>query len=415
MKQQYILGIFCFLLLLYQVKAQHVHGAADEDHDCAAMSVEDYHLGLRIGAIFILFGTTTIGTFFPIILHRISPYKQGDIREWILTVGKFFGTGVILATAFVHMLPEAMENFHSPCLTDGWLSYGAFGGVFCMIASFALQLLEIVSVTHVNKLQKRSQERQIRDAELGFQKQMTADAALVSEKLKDDQHTATQSPAHQQTTAAEKPTVIKDNSITTTAEARDLEHDRDQHHHHHSHHHIGDDHGHTHGIIFQSEDAYKHIGTYILELGIIMHSIIIGITLSNVRNEQFTTLLIALVFHQFFEGIALGTRLNEIPYKKLYKPVALGFLYTLMTPIGTAIGIGIHASFNPNSYSAVLAAAILDSLSAGILLYNAYVSLMSMEMSHNTAFHHASTFRKICSFLSMYIGAALMSVLGKWA
>lgn len=113
--------------------------------------------------------------------------------------------------------------------------------------------------------------------------------------------------------------------------------------------------------------------------------------------------------------MALGTRLNEMSYKTWYKPVALGLLYIIMTPIGVAIGIGIHSSFNPNSYSSVLSSAILDSLSAGILLYNAYVSLMSMEMSHNTAFHNAPAGRKILCFLSMYIGAGLMSLIGEWA
>jgi zinc transporter 1/2/3 len=113
--------------------------------------------------------------------------------------------------------------------------------------------------------------------------------------------------------------------------------------------------------------------------------------------------------------VALGTRLNSLSYEKWYKPALMGSLYIVMTPIGVAIGLGIHASFNPNSYSSVLSQAILDSLSAGILLYNAYVSLMSIEISHNDEFHNYSNFRKIFSFLSMYIGAGLMSLLGKWA
>lgn len=113
--------------------------------------------------------------------------------------------------------------------------------------------------------------------------------------------------------------------------------------------------------------------------------------------------------------MALGTRLNEINYNKWYKPAFMGLIYILMTPIGIAIGIGIHSTYNPNSFNAVLSAAILDSLSAGILLYNAYVSLMSAEISHNAAFHNSSTGRKVLCFISMYIGAGLMSLIGEWA
>ncbi|KAI8083368.1 Zinc/iron permease [Gilbertella persicaria] len=358
------MALFC----LNQVFAQ----SDDSEEDaCASLPIEEYNLGLRVGSIFIILATSAVGTYVPILLHRISPYKKGDIRDWLLTVGKFFGTGVILATAFVHMLPDALENFESPCLTDGWLSYGAFAGVFCMIASFALQLLEISSVAHVNRLHRLKQERA--DTELGRSVEPTDKASHLSKQ-------------------------------TVT--------DNEQHHHHH---HIGDDHGHAHGALLESDEAYKHIGTYILELGIVMHSILIGISLATTDNDEFITLLIALVFHQFFEGMALGTRLNEVGYTHWYKPTLMGLLYVIMTPIGIAIGIGIRTSYNPNSYSAVLSSAILDSLSAGILLYNAYVSLMSMEMSHNNAFHNASTTRKICSFLSMYIGAGLMSLIGKWA
>lgn len=170
------------------------------------------------------------------------------------------GTGVILATAFVHMLPDALSNFSSPCLSQGWLSYGAFPGIFCMISSFALQLLEVVSVSHMNKMRQRNREKI--EAELG-------NSGDYMEKL---------------------PVENGSNLSNHTANAMEERHEH--------HHHIGDSHGHVHGAFLEEDDSYKHIGTYILELGIVMHSILIGITLSTTENSEFTTLLIALVFHQ---------------------------------------------------------------------------------------------------------------------
>jgi zinc transporter 1/2/3 len=99
-------------------------------NQCVQEDLSNYNLGLRIGALFIILATSAIGIFTPIALHKVSPYTKGSSRDWILTMGKFFGTGVILATAFVHMLPEALENFSSPCLSAGWQSYSAFAGVF---------------------------------------------------------------------------------------------------------------------------------------------------------------------------------------------------------------------------------------------------------------------------------------------
>ncbi|KAG0175542.1 high-affinity Zn(2+) transporter zrt1 [Apophysomyces sp. BC1034] len=372
--QKSCITLLAFATLISLVRAQHSHAGHSHDHEgdaeaCEAEHDHEYDLSMRIGSIFIILATSAIGIFGPIILHRINPYSRGGIRDWILTVGKFFGTGVILATAFVHMLPESLERFGSPCLDAGWQSYHAFAGVFCMIASFALQLLELAALSNLDRI---IQKRKDREAAL----ENGADHKVVSENHA--AHAGEMANGHDHKGFAE------------------------------------DGHVHSAGLL-EDDQSIKNIGTLILELGILMHSIIIGITLGTIGTGEFNTLLIALVFHQFFEGIALGTRINDLNCKSWVKPIVMGLLFIITTPFGVAIGVGIHESFNPLSSSSVLAQAILDSLSAGILLYNAYVSLMSIEINHNAAFRKSSLIRKAVCFLSMYIGAALMAVLGTWA
>ncbi|KAF7724062.1 high-affinity Zn(2+) transporter zrt1 [Apophysomyces ossiformis] len=381
MQKSYIF-LFALSTLVYLAQAQHSHAGHDHGHAhelvaegaeaaCQAEEDTEYNLSMRIGSIFIILATSAVGIFAPIILHRIRPYSRGGIREWILTVGKFFGTGVILSTAFIHMLPEALERFGSPCLSEGWQSYHAFAGVFCMIASFALQILELAALTNLDRIIQRRQERQ-----------GTLEAGVDQKAMAEHGDAASHGPEHAS-----------------------------------GHNHKGfseDGHVHTAGLL-EEDQSIRNIGTLILELGIVMHSIIIGITLGTIGTDEFTTLLIALVFHQFFEGIALGTRINDLNCKTWLKPFVMGILFIIMTPIGVAIGVGIRQSFNPLSSSSVLAQAILDSLSAGILLYNAYVSLMSIEINHNAGFRKSPLSRKVVCFLSMYIGAGLMSVLGTWA
>lgn len=311
------------------------------------------------------------------ILYRIKPYREGSIRDWVLTAGKFFGTGVILATAFIHMLPEALERFGSECLGEGWHSYHAFGGLFCMLASFFLQIIELAALSNLDAIAKKNAHATAAAAALGASGASSVDKNGISEKNQ---------------------TIPAQTSIT---------------HYEHDHTGINED-GHVHSAGFlEHEQSIRNIGTFILELGIVMHSIIIGITLGTVDNAAFQTLLIALVFHQFFEGIALGTRINDLQCKSWKKPIFMGILFILMTPIGVAIGIGIRSTLNPPA--TILAQAILDSLSAGILLYNAYVSLMSIEINHNIGFRKSSMQRKVFCFFCMYVGAAIMSVLGMWA
>lgn len=172
------------------------------------------------------------------------------------------GTGVLLATAFVHLLPEAMENFDSPCLDEGWKRYGAFAGVFCMISSFGLQLLELAAVSNVDRLIEKK-EQKARDCE---------------------------EPICETTDCTPADTTASIGSSTTQT----IPEKTDGAHHHHHHHH-----GHSHSAgLLEDENAFKDINTVILELGIVMHSIIIGITLANTQSTEFITLLIALVFHQ---------------------------------------------------------------------------------------------------------------------
>lgn len=85
------------------------------------------------------------------------------------------------------------------------------------------------------------------------------------------------------------------------------------------------------------------------------------------------------------------------------------------TPSGIAIGLGIRSSYNPNSTTAVVTVGILDSFSAGVLLYNAFVDLIAMEMNHNPSFRRKSLLAKVWCFLSLYIGAFAMALVGHWA
>ncbi|CAO3587609.1 unnamed protein product [Absidia cylindrospora] len=398
---QYPRTIYILSVLFILVLSANAQEVAEEDA-CSAESLDDYNMGLRVGSIFIILMTSALGTFTPMIIHRIRPYSKGSLQDWVLTIGKFFGTGVLLATAFVHLLPEAMNNFSSPCLDEGWKTYGAFAGVFCMISSFALQLLELAAVSNVDRLLAKKQD---------CANETNVDCEANSSHPECSNNTIN----HATTTTTGRPplgdTVSMGSSATTAHfvyEKNDQRQQEDQHHHHH--------HGHVHSAgLLDNETAFKDINTIILELGIIMHSIIIGITLANTQMIEFTTLLIALIFHQFFEGIALGTRVNEICRGSWVRPFIMGMLYIVMTPIGISIGIGIHSSFNPNSSSSVLSSAILDSLSAGILLYNAYVSLMSLEINHSQEFRKSSGLRKCVCFLSMYVGAGIMALIGMWA
>ena len=66
---------------------------------------------------------------------------------------------------------------------------------------------------------------------------------------------------------------------------------------------------------------------------------VIGLTLVVAADSGFITLFIVILFHQIFEGFALGSRIAMIPSSFLKKAI-LGGAFSITTPIGMAIGIG---------------------------------------------------------------------------
>ncbi|KAG0251472.1 hypothetical protein BG011_007588 [Mortierella polycephala] len=70
-----------------------------------------------------------------------------------------------------------------------------------------------------------------------------------------------------------------------------------------------------HELTQTQQKRSRMIGTYILEFGVAMHSIVIGITLgATVNCPDFISFLIALLFYRFFEGVALGGRIAALGF-----------------------------------------------------------------------------------------------------
>lgn len=180
----------------------------------------------------------------------------------------------------------------------------------------------------------------------------------------------------------------------------------------------GDDHlGHSRS----HDEAGEHFAAqmtaiFILEFGVIFHSIFIGLTLA-VTGDEFNVLYIVLVFHQTFEGLGLGSRLATAtwPKAKSWMPWALGTAYGLTTPIAIAVGLGVRETFTPGSPTTMIVNGVFDSISAGILIYTGLVELMAHEFMFNPEMRKSSMGMMLSAFGCMVLGAGLMALLGKWA
>lgn len=152
---------------------------------------------------------------------------------------------------------------------------------------------------------------------------------------------------------------------------------------------------------------------WLIEAGIIFHSILIGLTLVVAGDSGLIVLFIVILFHQMFEGIALGARIGGLSTTPFAEKLIMCGTYALTTPLGMAIGLGVLSKFNGNDKSTVIALGTIDSVSAGILLWTGLVDMLAMDWIFGPL---ASTgwIKTVCSFASLVAGMAVMSLLGKW-
>lgn len=89
-------------------------------------------------------------------------------------------------------------------------------------------------------------------------------------------------------------------------------------------------------------------------------------------------------------------------------------IFGFITPAGMAIGILVRNSFNGNDRATLLTLGTMDALSAGILLFVGIVEMLAKEWMHGYL-SRAGVKKSAVGMAALISGAALMSLLGKWA
>ncbi|CAN6721923.1 unnamed protein product [Malus baccata var. baccata] len=333
----------------------------------------------------------------------------------IFVAAKAFAAGVILATGFVHMLPDGSTALNDPCLPEyPWTKF-PFSGFFAMMASLATLLVDFVGTQYYERKQGKTRpaEDQVRvasdDPEIEAGTGPEHPARELNGKVFGEEegggmhivgmhaHAAHHGHSHAHGQAG------CDGHVTRESEP---EHGHDSH---------GHGHGHSHGFGDDDEDGgVRHVVvSQILELGIVSHSVIIGLSLGVSQSPcTIRPLVAALSFHQFFEGFALGGCISQAQFKTLATTLMACF-FAVTTPLGIGVGIAISSFYNPDSAGALVTEGILDSMSAGILVYMALVDLIAADFLSKRM---SCNFRlQLVSYCCLFVGAGLMSLLAIWA
>ncbi|KAF8049676.1 hypothetical protein N665_2151s0004 [Sinapis alba] len=151
----------------------------------------------------------------------------------------------------------------------------------------------------------------------------------------------------------------------------------------------------------------------VLELGIIVHSVVIGLSLG-ATNDTCTIkgLTAALCFHQMFEGMGLGGCILQAEYTTVKKFV-MAFFFAVTTPFGITLGIALSSVYKENSPTALITVGLLNACSAGLLIYMALVDLLAAEFM-GSMLQGSVKLQLICVGAAL-LGCGGMSILAKWA
>uniref|UniRef100_A0ACD5TGA4 Uncharacterized protein n=1 Tax=Avena sativa TaxID=4498 RepID=A0ACD5TGA4_AVESA len=343
-----VLAVLCLLLATAVLPA--ALAATDHDADCAGENAgrdKAQALRLKIIAVVCILVGSAIGAGVP-SLGRRFPALRPDTDLFLAL--KAFAGGVILATGLVHILPAAFDALGSPCLVTGPWGRFPFAGLVAMLAAIATLIVDTVATGYFHRTNARR-------------------AAAVTDEPP---------PADLETS--------------------------DEHH----------GHGHAHGLSVlaappdDDDELVRHrVISQVLELGVVVHSLIIGMSLgasdfpSTVR-----PLVPALTFHQLFEGIGLGGCIVQAKFR-LKSVVAMALLFSLTTPVGIGVGIAISSVYDETSPTALVVQGILEAAAAGILVYMALVDILAEDFTKPRVQSRARL--QLGLNVSLLLGAGLMT------
>lgn len=301
----------------------------------------------------------------------------------------------------MHLLAPAFEALSSPCLSGAWTEYD-WAPAIALMSVFGMFFAEVAAYRLGTKRLMR----------LGVNYSSHADDPT-------DAHGHSHNhdpPIDVDTTGRDHPGHVHPDAIGT-ATAHDNRHDdieavrfpkeKDNYT-------VSEDDSVTQSAS-HAELAAQLVAVAVLEFGVILHSIIIGLTLA--VSDEFVVLFIVITFHQMFEGLGLGSRLAGLYLtpKMGWTRYAAAMLYAICTPVGMAVGLGLRETYNGNGAAANAASGVLDAISAGILLHTGLVELLAHEILLNPRMMKSSNGKLAYVFTCMCLGAGLMALLAKWA
>lgn len=338
----------------------------------------DASMQLRIASVFIFLAVSSLGVVLP--LFYASRTRGEDTHENRLKLSesdnfriiRSFAAGVMLGVGFIHLLADGVSK-----LADVSLEYPALGFTLATVGAMVVLGFEQIAVMLIGRIDTVSVARDsINSKQHKHTGDFGTDPRLVLEIMETEQNEAVSKSC---------------------------------------------DHNHALNMIAGSDSFAVITKAYMMEIAVAIHSVIIGITVGSLAGPDdlpsLRALIIAICFHQFFEGLGLGTIFEaariDLGLKKI---VIFALTFALTVPVGVAIGMAV-ASFQSAEDGPTVTqeytTGCLNSISGGIMIYVALVEMTAEDFQQASIMHNVGLKTKM--FCALMLGTLCMAILAYWA
>lgn len=430
------------MLLAELKRRQEENGGKPE---CGSRERGWYDTAAHVFALFLILTLSTLSCGFPLFSRRTA---TGPLQKTIIFYCQHVGTGVLLATAFVHLLPMAFESLTDPCLpyffSEGYTPLPGFISMVAAImvtgvesfltargaghshshghywddsensSSAHIPLQEATGLSERRVGNHRPANIEVEDMEAqglvtGVSPLPESEPSIQvnGKKLRDDSELddgdsdldldmeeLDPSPADNGNGQAQRYAAIHPESHLARQDPMAAQ-----------------------GQPQTPEEQKRQVlQCLLLEAGILFHSVFIGMAISVATGPAFVVFLIAISFHQTFEGLALGSRIAAIQFpKSSVRPWLMVLAYGLTTPIGQAIGLVVHRMYDPQSMGGLLVVGFMNAISSGLLLYAGLVQLLAEDFLSEKSYKVLKGKRRLKAYIAVSGGALMMAIVGAFA
>ncbi|KAG8674834.1 hypothetical protein FPOAC2_00869 [Fusarium poae] len=427
-------------LILAELRRRQEDG---EKPECGSRSKGSYDTSAHVFALILILVLSTLACGFPLLSRRTM---RGRKQKSIIFYCQHIGTGVLLATAFVHLLPTAFESMTDPCLPDFFSKgYTPLPGLVAMVSAIIVVAIESY-LTARGAGHSHSHNHGYFDSDDEHESQLPMmDTSGLSDRrtgvrppdihlelMESQGLVAGVSPLPRTSPLGQESKKLSDEFNDADS---DLDLDMDE----------LDPSGPSSmrnrsgpyaslkagvadeepltpmtpmspGPQSPEEQQRKMLQCILLEAGILFHSIFIGMAISVATGPAFVVFLVAISFHQTFEGLALGSRIAAIQFpRKSIRPWLMVLAYGTTTPIGQAIGLVVHRMYDPKSAGGLLVVGFMNAVSSGLLLYAGLVQLLAEDFLTEKSYKILKGTKRLRAFLAVCGGALLMAAVGAFA